>query len=173
MVFLVRRPHAGVATERLVQVDREQLTAETRAVVGQTLAKVMDAVNAAKDGRLIEDSEMLVFHVVKELERNVFETVCSCESIPRIRLFPAPKNVEGKNKHNKGCGGCVLAVDATGGLTPAEQEAKVKSSGDAGPQLEFQKALTRSASRVSDKTAPRSISRCTRKTSPAKRREWW
>jgi hypothetical protein len=39
----------------------------------QALAKVMDAVNAAKDGGLIEDSELPVFHLMKELEARVFQ----------------------------------------------------------------------------------------------------
>ena len=54
--------------ERLVQVNREQLAAELRVEMERALAKVMDAVNAAKDGRLIEDSELPVFHLMKELE---------------------------------------------------------------------------------------------------------
>ena len=58
--------------ERLVQVNRDQLAAELRQEMEQLLAKVMDAVNAAKDGRLIEDSEIPVFHLMKDLECRVF-----------------------------------------------------------------------------------------------------
>ncbi len=47
--------------ERLVQVNRDQLAADLRQEVERALAKVMDAVNSAKDGRLIEDSEQPVF----------------------------------------------------------------------------------------------------------------
>jgi hypothetical protein len=59
--------------ERLVQVDRDQLASELRVEMEQALARVMDAVNAAKDGRLIEDSELPVFQLMKELESRVFQ----------------------------------------------------------------------------------------------------
>src|SRR6185437_12030569 len=59
--------------ERLVQVNRDQLAAELHREVDQMLAKVMDAVNSAKDGRLIEDSEMPVFQLMKELESHVYQ----------------------------------------------------------------------------------------------------
>src|SRR5258708_6789931 len=66
-------PGKGEAMERLVQVNREQLAAELRVEMEQALAKVMDAVNAAKDGRLIEESELPVFQLMKELEACVFQ----------------------------------------------------------------------------------------------------
>ena len=37
------------------------------------LAQVMDAVNSARDGHLIDDSEGPVFHLMKELESRVFQ----------------------------------------------------------------------------------------------------
>lgn len=42
--------------ERLVQVNRDQLAAELRRELEQALARVMEAVNSAREGRLIEDS---------------------------------------------------------------------------------------------------------------------
>lgn len=59
--------------DRLVQVDREQLAAQLRQDMERTLARVMDAVNAAPDGRLIEASEGPVYDLMKDLERRVFE----------------------------------------------------------------------------------------------------
>jgi len=59
--------------DRLIQVDREQLAAQLRQEMEQTLARVMDAVNAAPDGRLIEASEGPVYDLMKDLERRVFE----------------------------------------------------------------------------------------------------
>ncbi len=59
--------------DRLIQVDREQLAAQLREEMEQTLARVMDAVNAAPDGRLIEASEGPVYDLMKDLERRVFE----------------------------------------------------------------------------------------------------
>jgi hypothetical protein len=66
-------PGKGVAMDRLVQVDREQLPAQFRQEMEQTLARVMDAVNAAPDGRLIEASEGPVYDLMKDLERRVLE----------------------------------------------------------------------------------------------------
>jgi hypothetical protein len=37
------------------------------------LARVMDAVNSARDGHLIDDSEEPVFDLMKELESRVFQ----------------------------------------------------------------------------------------------------
>jgi len=59
--------------DRLIQVDREQLAAQLRQELEQTLARVMDAVNAAPDGRLIEASEGPVYDLMKDFERRVFE----------------------------------------------------------------------------------------------------
>jgi len=59
--------------DRLMQVDREQLASQLRQEMEQTLARVMDAVNAAPDGRLIEASEGPVYDLMKDLERRVFE----------------------------------------------------------------------------------------------------
>ncbi len=59
--------------DRLIQVDREQLATQLRLEMEQTLARVMDAVNAAPDGRLIEASEGPVYDLMKDLQRRVFE----------------------------------------------------------------------------------------------------
>jgi len=59
--------------DRLIQVDREQLAVQLRQEMEQTLARVMDAVNAAPNGRLIEASEGPVYDLMKDLERRVFE----------------------------------------------------------------------------------------------------
>jgi hypothetical protein len=99
--------------ERLVQVDREQLKAQMRAMVDQTLAQVMDAVNAAKDGRLIEDSEMPVFHLMKELERNVFEKALQLRVDSTESTFSPSQGCGGQDQAQQGTR-TVLAVDTTG-----------------------------------------------------------
>ncbi len=70
--------------ERLVQVNRDQLASELHQVLEQTLAKVMDAVNSAKDGRLIEDGEQPVFDLMKQLECCVFQKALQL----RVDFFP-------------------------------------------------------------------------------------
>jgi hypothetical protein len=59
--------------ERLVQVNRDQLATELQQELNSTIAQVMDAVNGARDGHLIDDSEGPVFDLMKDLERRVFQ----------------------------------------------------------------------------------------------------
>jgi hypothetical protein len=59
--------------ERLVQVDRGRLASELQQELQSMLARVMDAVNLARDGHLIDDSEQPVFDLMKELECRVFQ----------------------------------------------------------------------------------------------------
>ncbi len=59
--------------DRLMQVDRERLAAELQLEVEGMLGQVMDAVNAAKDGRLIEDSERPVLELMRDFQKRVFE----------------------------------------------------------------------------------------------------
>lgn len=59
--------------DRLLQVDREELARRLLAEVQRTLGQVMDAVNAAKDGRLIVDSEREVLRLMQQLQSRVYE----------------------------------------------------------------------------------------------------
>jgi hypothetical protein len=66
-------PKKDVAMERLVQVDRVQMGEALRQEAEQMLRQVMDAVNAARDGRLIEDSEGPVLEIMQEFQRRLYE----------------------------------------------------------------------------------------------------
>jgi len=59
--------------DRLIQVERERLLAEMRQDMEKTLAQVMDAVNAAKEGRLIADSERPVLELMRDFENRLFQ----------------------------------------------------------------------------------------------------
>jgi hypothetical protein len=59
--------------DRLIQVDRERLAAEMHQELEGVLGQVMDAVNAAKDGRLIAESERPVLELMREFQKRVFE----------------------------------------------------------------------------------------------------
>jgi hypothetical protein len=59
--------------ERLIQVDREQLASAMRQELEGMLAEVMDAVNGAKEGRLIADSERPVLELMRDFQKRVFE----------------------------------------------------------------------------------------------------
>jgi hypothetical protein len=59
--------------DRLIQVDREQLASEMAKELEAVLGQVMDAVNAAQDGRLIQDSERPVLELMRDFQKRVFE----------------------------------------------------------------------------------------------------
>lgn len=99
--------------ERLVQVNRDQLAAERRSELEQTLAKVMDAVNSAKDGRLIVDSELPVFHLMKELECRVFQKALQLRVDSTESTFSPSDGRPGQDQAQQRSGP-MLAADATG-----------------------------------------------------------
>jgi hypothetical protein len=98
--------------ERLVQVNREQLAAELRLEMEQALAKVMDAVNAAKDGRLIEDSELPVFHLMKELEARVFQKALQLRVDSTESTFSPSEEPRRQDQAEQGPGRVLKADDA-------------------------------------------------------------
>ena len=99
--------------ERLVQVDRDQLAAQLHRVVDQILAKVMDAVNEAKDGRLIEDSEGPVFQLMKELESRVFQGALQLRVDSTESTF-SPSQGPAREKQTEQRTRRMLETDATG-----------------------------------------------------------
>lgn len=101
------------AMDRLVQVDRDRLAAELRLELEQSLGKVMDAVNAARDGRLIEDSEMPVLDLMKDLERRVFEKALQLRVDSTESAFSPSRGGVGQAVAEQGAGGVVVA-DAGG-----------------------------------------------------------
>ena len=58
--------------DRLNQVSREELEAQLRARFAQYMGRVMDAVNAAPDGKLIEGSEVQVHELMRQFEQEVY-----------------------------------------------------------------------------------------------------
>lgn len=103
--------------ERLVQVDREQLAAQLRQEMEQTLARVMDAVNAAPDGRLIEASEGPVYDLMKDLERRVFEKALQMRVDSTESAFSPSGGRVGQTQTQQGPGR-VVASDAAGAGGP-------------------------------------------------------
>lgn len=105
--------------ERLVQVNREQLAAELQQDLNSTIAKVMDAVNAARDGYLIDDSEERVFHLMKELESRVFQKALQMRIDSTESSFPPSEGLAREKQAQQGTGR-VFTTDATG---PGESSA--------------------------------------------------
>lgn len=105
--------------ERLIQVDREQLAAQLRQEMEQTLARVMDAVNAAPDGRLIEASEGPVYDLMKDLERRVFEKALQMRVDSTESSFFPSDGCVGEEQEEQGPGRVVAPnTPGAGGLVP-------------------------------------------------------
>lgn len=99
--------------DRLAQANRDQLLAELRAEMEQTLGKVMDAVNAAKEGRLIEDSEMPVYDLMKDLERRVFQKALQLRVDSTESAFSPSEGRVGQAACQQGAGE-MLTLDTPG-----------------------------------------------------------
>lgn len=59
--------------ERLLKMDKEAFIREMQAEVRRQLEAVADAVNGARDGAVINGSEMAVRDAMDELKRRAFE----------------------------------------------------------------------------------------------------
>jgi len=59
--------------DRLLRMDKEQYVREMRAEMERILGQVADAVNDARDGNVINGSEMQVRDLMAELRRTAFE----------------------------------------------------------------------------------------------------
>jgi hypothetical protein len=103
--------------ERLVQVNRDQLAAELQKEVQSMLARVMDAVNSARDGHLIDDSEEPVFHLMKELECRVFQKALQMRIDSTESSFSPTEGLAGQKQAQQGAER-VLAADANGSGQP-------------------------------------------------------
>src|SRR5689334_5471136 len=67
-------PEGAIVMDRLAKMDREELVRRMRQEFEQTMLKVAEAVNAARSGHLINDSEEPVRDLMAEFRRRVFET---------------------------------------------------------------------------------------------------
>ena len=103
--------------ERLVQVDRVQLATELQQELQSTLARVMDAVNSARDGHLIDDSEESVFQLMKELESRVFQKALQMRIDSTESSFSPSEGRAGEKQAQQGAER-VLAADAIGSSRP-------------------------------------------------------
>lgn len=89
------------------------MLADLRVEMEQTLGKVMDAVNAAKDGRLIEDSEAPVYDLMKDLEKRVFQKALQLRVDSTESTFSPSAGCVGQAASQQGPGR-MLAADTAG-----------------------------------------------------------
>jgi len=58
---------------RLVRAEKEELVRRMRSRVEECLGRVLESVNAARDGHLIQDREKTAHDLLNELKRQVYE----------------------------------------------------------------------------------------------------
>src|SRR5260370_12894079 len=104
--------------DRLIQVDRERLASEMHQELEGMLAEVMDAVNAAKNGRLIEDSERPVLELMRDFQKRVFEKALQLRVASTESAF-SPSQGPGREAQAQQRPLGDLASDAPGASMPA------------------------------------------------------
>lgn len=88
--------------DRLLQADKEAYVRVMRAEVERTLGQVMEAVNHAPDGNVINGSEMEVRDLMSHLRQRVFEQALQMRLDSTESSFSPPAAAAGGNKQNKG-----------------------------------------------------------------------
>lgn len=104
--------------DRLIQVERDRLAAEMREELEGVLGRVMDAVNAAKDGRLIADSERPVLELMRDFQKRVFEKAVQMRVDSTESAFSPSEGPGGQEPSEQGSIGGI-ASDAAGTGVPA------------------------------------------------------
>jgi hypothetical protein len=74
MGFSAQEGQKGAAVmARMLLADDGALRGRVQGMVDQSIRAVMSAVNAARDGHLIDDSEVAVNDIINDLKRRVYE----------------------------------------------------------------------------------------------------
>lgn len=84
--------------DRLLQADREEFAKAMRAEVDAVLRQVMDAVNAAPDGQVINGSEVPVRDLMARLRERVYEQAVQMRVDETERSF-SPSQGLGRKRH--------------------------------------------------------------------------
>ena len=104
--------------DRLIQVERERLAAEMQWEMQALLGQVMDAVNAAKEGRLIQDSERPVLELMRDFQKRVYERAVQLRIDSTESAFSPSAGCQRQTQTQQGTGR-KLASDAAGAGEPA------------------------------------------------------
>jgi hypothetical protein len=90
--------------ERLVQAERDGLQALLRARFTEYMGRVMDAVNAAPDGKLIEGSEVQVHDLMRQFEQEVYQAALQARIDSTESSFSPSQGQIGSNVREQGQG---------------------------------------------------------------------
>lgn len=119
------------AIQRLAVADQEELMRRMRRRVEACLVKVMAAVNAAREGRLIDDSEVSANDLLNELKREVYQEALQARIDATEASFspcgPGDGTTLGEQGHR-----LVLAAGAAG--AGSDQASALPAAGAGGAQ---------------------------------------
>jgi len=89
--------------DRLIQVDHERLAVELREELEGLLGQVMNAVNAARDGRLIADSERPVLELMRDFQKRVNRLLKQMRVDSTESAFSPSQGPGGKGQAHRNC----------------------------------------------------------------------
>ena len=90
--------------DRLLTVDKDAFVRAMRTEVDQVLGRVMDEVNNAPDGNVINGSEMQVRDLMAELRRRVFERALQMRLDSTESSFSPSGGRGGRDQAEQGAG---------------------------------------------------------------------
>ncbi|MEX0775686.1 MAG: hypothetical protein WD042_08215 [Phycisphaeraceae bacterium] len=92
--------------KRLLLADDLELLGRVEVMVGDTVKQVMAAVNAARDGHLIDDSEVAANDLLNDLKRRVYqEAIQTRIDATQASFFPSgPGDGASSGKQGPGIG---------------------------------------------------------------------
>jgi hypothetical protein len=73
MLMAMEGRKGAIGMARMLLADGDELRGRVQGVVDDSIRQVMAAVNAARDGHLIDDSEVAVNDIMNDLKRRVYE----------------------------------------------------------------------------------------------------
>lgn len=88
--------------DRLLQADRDAFVRAMRAEVDQVLGRVMDEVNKAPDGNVINGSEMQVRDLMEELRQKAYQTAVQMRIDSHESTFSPSEGCGGKGPGEQG-----------------------------------------------------------------------
>ncbi|MFA7322388.1 MAG: hypothetical protein WC000_13065 [Dokdonella sp.] len=111
---------------QLVKADSDELLRRVRSQVDHCVRQVMTAVNDARDGYLIDDSEVQANRLLNDLKRQVYEAALQARLDASEASFSPSGRRGGTSKRQQRDRG-VFSVDVAG--TGADTSASIRTAG--------------------------------------------
>lgn len=111
---------------RMLLGDEQELLRRVEATVEQTVKQVMAAVNAARDGHLIDDSEVTANDLLNDLKRKVYQEALQMRIDATEASFSPPGRGDGSSSGEQGAGrGVASGIAGAGG----DESASLRAAG--------------------------------------------